>query len=576
MKGIPVSQGIAIGRAFVYKKEDLVIEAGKLAFSNVENEIERLENAILKSKDELAKLKQLTESQIGRAEAVIFSAHSMILDDPEYTGAIRQEIKKDLLSAETAADKITKQFVELFDDIQDEYFRERAADIKDVGDRLLRNLLGISNPDLSLLAEDVIIVARDLTPSDTAQMNRKKVLGFATEVGGKTSHTAIMAKSLEIPAVLGLGRFLEEIEQGGMIIVNGNTGEVTVNPDPGQIEETQKEKRRFDEYLSELAELKFLPAETPDGRRVELVCNIGTPEDVSGVLKNGGEGVGLYRTEFLFMNCPDAPTEEIQFEAYKKVLEEMGPKPVIIRTLDIGGDKKLDYLHQDDEMNPFLGLRAIRLCFREEALFKTQLRAILRASHYGNAYIMFPMISNVEEVRQAKKILRNCMDELRQENTPYDRDIKVGIMVEIPSAAVTADLIAKEVDFFSIGTNDLCQYTIAVDRMNEKTAYLYEPLHPAILRLVKSVIDAAHEKGIMTGMCGEMAGDEYAAVALLGLGLDEFSMSASSVPKIKKIIRGISYQKAQKIAKEALQCETASAVLACIKSEMEKQSPEQS
>lgn len=570
MKGVPVSQGIAIGKAFVYKKEELILREQPISSEKITAEIQRLDAAVLQSKDELQQLKQIAEMKIGAAEAEIFTAHQMILEDPEYIDKIRQSVKDELLAPETAAEIITRQFVDIFSGMGDEYFRERAMDIRDVGDRIIRNILGVVNPDLSQLTEDVVVVAKDLTPSDTAQMNKDKVMGFVTEIGGKTSHTAIMAKSLEIPAVLGLGEILNSVKTGDVVIVDGNTGEVAVNPNANQLEEAESRKHCFEENLKELACLRELPAETADGHRVELAGNIGTPDDVKGVLKNGGEGIGLYRTEFLFMNCSQMPSEEVQFEAYKKVLADMESKPVIIRTLDIGGDKKLGYLKQDDELNPFLGFRAIRLCLKEEELFKTQLRAILRASHYGRALIMFPMISNVGEVRQAKSILRDCMKELDERNLPYDPDIKVGIMVEIPSAAITADIIANEVDFFSIGTNDLCQYTLAVDRMNEKTAYLYEPLHPAVLRLIKSVIDASAKKGIFTGMCGEMAGDESASVILLGLGLHEFSMSASSIPKIKKIIRGISYRNARKIAEGALECESASEVAAYVRAELKK------
>lgn len=570
MKGIPVSQGIAIGKAFIYKKEDLTIRDQQILSDDVNAEIQKLNRAINQSMEEIEVLKQKTQADVGAKEAEIFTAHRMILDDPEFINKIHLLINESFFAAEKAVKIVTNQFVDIFNNLEDEYFRERAADIKDVSERLIRNILGINNPDLSQIIEDVIIIAKDLTPSDTAQMNREKVLGFATEIGGKTSHTAIMAKSLEIPAVLGLGNIMDLAKTGDTIIVDGNTGEVSVNPNQQFLEEAKLRKLNFEEHIKELVHIKALPTVTTDGHSVELAGNIGTPEDTLGVLKNGGEGVGLYRTEFLFMNCEQMPSEDIQFEAYKKVLVDMGSKPVIIRTLDIGGDKKLDYLKQDDELNPFLGLRAIRLCFVEEELFKTQLRAILRASHFGNAYIMFPMISSIDEVRKAKEILYKCMKELDEKNISYNHNIKVGIMVEIPSAAITADIIAKEVDFFSIGTNDLCQYTLAVDRMNEKVAYLYEPLHPAVLRLIKTVIDASHKRGIFTGMCGEMAGDEYAAVILLGLGLDEFSMSASTIPRIKKIIRSISYKEAQRIAEEALQYETAAAIYTYVKTEIER------
>jgi phosphotransferase system enzyme I (PtsI) len=456
--------------------------------------------------------------------------------------------------------------------MDDEYMKERAADIKDVGGRLMRNALGLKEQDLSLINEDTVVIAYDLTPSDTATMNKEKVLGFATDIGGRTSHTAIMARSLEIPAVLGLKSITQEVKDKDLVIVDGIEGVVIVNPD----EKTQKEyldkKAEYEAFIRELAELKDLPAKTLDGHEVELVGNIGTPKDVEGVLRNGGSGVGLYRTEFLYMDSDTMPDEEKQYKAYKEVFESMGDHPVIIRTLDIGGDKNLPYLQLDEEMNPFLGLRAVRLCFVEKELFKTQLRAILRASAFGNAHIMFPMISNVQEVRQAKAILEECKQELREEKISFDENIKVGIMVEIPSAAVTADIIASEVDFFSIGTNDLCQYTLAVDRMNETVSYLYQPLSPAILRLVKMVIDASHNAGggKFTGMCGELAGDPHAALILLGLGLDEFSMSASSVPQIKKIIRSVNKKDAEIIAEKALKLSTEEEVKAMVDEELSK------
>ncbi|NTW72376.1 MAG: phosphoenolpyruvate--protein phosphotransferase, partial [Eubacteriaceae bacterium] len=456
--------------------------------------------------------------------------------------------------------------------MDDEYMKERAADIKDVGGRILRNALGIKEQDLSLISEDSIVIAVDLTPSDTAQMNKDKVLGFATDIGGRTSHTAIMARSLEIPAVLGLSTITAQVKDEDLIIVDGMDGVVIINPDEKTKQEYLDKKQAYEDFRNELAQLKDLHGVTLDGHEVELVGNIGTPKDVEGVLRNGGQGVGLYRTEFLYMDSDTMPDEEKQFQAYKAVVEGMKDMPVIIRTLDIGGDKKLPYLKLDDEMNPFLGLRAIRLCFVEKDLFKTQLRAILRASAFGKALIMFPMISNVGEVKQAKAIVEECKEELRKENISFDESIKVGIMVEIPSAAVTADIIAKEADFFSIGTNDLCQYTLAVDRMNETVSYLYEPLSPAILRLVKMVIDAAHNAGggKFTGMCGELAGDPYAALILLGLGLDEFSMSASSIPQVKKIIRSVTQKDAEIIANKALQLSSEAEVKAMVEVELKK------
>ncbi|RBP44016.1 phosphoenolpyruvate--protein phosphotransferase [Garciella nitratireducens] len=556
MKGIGASPGIAIGKAYVLTHQEIKVDQKNIEDKEIAKEQQKLENAIEISKKQLQTIKEKAVSELGVSEAEIFKAHLLVLEDPEFIGQIQYSIENEKINAAYATQKIMEQFIKVFQSMDDAYFKERAADIKDVGTRLLKNILGIASQDLSMLEEDVVIFAHDLTPSDTAQMNKNRVLGFGTEIGGRTSHTAIMARSLEIPAVVGLKEITRQAQQGDMVILDGLTGEVFLNPSQEVLQKYQSKKEMYENYRKELEKLKDLPAKTSDGHRVEIVGNIGTPKDVEGVLKNGGEGIGLYRTEFLYMDRESMPTEEEQFEAYKEVLENMEGKPVIIRTLDIGGDKKLPYLDTPEEMNPFLGWRAIRLCLENKEMFKTQLRAILRASVFGKALIMFPMISGVQEVRQAKELLEEAKKELEAENKKYDKDIKVGIMVEIPSAAVSADIIAKEVDFFSIGTNDLCQYTIAVDRMNEKISHLYQPLHPAILRLVKNVIDASHKERIFTGMCGEMAGDPISTLILLGLGLDEFSMSASSIPQIKKIIRSVSMEEAKQIAQEALSLST--------------------
>ncbi len=569
VKGIGASPGIAISKAFVLK--DAVIEINTAKIDNVQDESARLKNAIENARLQINNIKQKAIEELGEEEAKIFDAHLMILDDPEYTGQVEQLVNSEKITADNATNQVTEQFVAIFGMMEDEYMKERAADIKDVGSRLIRNILGVQTQNLSEISEDVIIIAKDLTPSDTAQMNKQRVKGFATDVGGRTSHTAIMARSLEIPAVLGLKNITSNANDGDTIIVDGMTGEVIINPEEEVLKSYQDKKAEYENFKKELEELKELPAQTKDGHVVELVGNIGTPKDIEGVLRNGGQGVGLYRTEFLYMDSDEMPSEEKQFEAYKEVLEGMKGMPIIIRTLDIGGDKKLPYLQLDEEMNPFLGLRAIRLCFDQKDLFKTQLRAILRASVFGKALIMFPMISNIDEVRQAKAILDECRKELDTENIAYDKDLKVGVMVEIPSAAVCADIIAKEVDFFSIGTNDLCQYTLAVDRMNENVSYLYQPFNPAILRLVNNVIEASHQhEGKFTGMCGEMAGEPLAALILLGLGLDEFSMSASSIPQIKKIIRNVTLKEAQDIAQKALELASADEVIAMVSEELKK------
>lgn len=554
-EGIIASPGIAIAKAFVYDKVEVEVTEKKV--DDPAAEVARLQAALEKSKEQILKIKEKAARDLGEEEAEIFEAHAMVLDDPEFVDSITAEINTNGVNAEFAVKTVTDRFFEMFDMMDDPYFSARAADIRDVGTRVLNNVMGVENVDISCLDEDTIIVADDLAPSDTAQMDKARVKGFATNIGSRTSHTAIMARSLEIPAVLGLGDITAAVKNGDMVVVDGLKGQAVINPTDDELAAYKKQQEDYQAYIRELAELREMEAVTTDGHKVELVGNIGSPNDTDGVHKNGGRGVGLYRTEFLYMNSDTMPDEEKQYEAYKAVIESFNGDPVIIRTLDIGGDKKLPYLPLEEEMNPFLGFRAIRLCFREVDMFKTQLRAILRASAFGNALIMFPMISGVSEVRQAKGILAECMKELDEKGQAYDKNIRVGVMIEIPSAAVTSDIIAKEVDFFSIGTNDLCQYTLAVDRMNQEVSYLYNPLHPAILRLVKTVIDASHAReGLFTGMCGEMAGDPMATLILLGLGMDEFSMSASSIPQVKKIIRSVSYEDAKAIAEKALNLET--------------------
>ena len=555
-KGINASPGIAIARAIVYVKQELTVV--QQSIDDVQAELDRFNAAVAKSKDQLNTLKEKTASEMSEEEAAIFDAHSMFLEDPEFVGAITQSVENDKINAEAATKAVVDQFYAMFDAMDDPYFKGRAADIQDVGDRLLRNLMGIEIMDISHLDEDAVIVAEDLAPSDTATMDKVHVKGFATDIGSRTSHTAIMARSLEIPAILGLQDITKTAKTGEIIIVDGSTGEAIVDPTDEELAEYKEKQKAFEAYMAELAELKDQDAETTDGHKVKVVANIGSPKDVEGVVRNGGKGVGLYRSEFLYMNSDEMPTEDKQFAAYKTVIEQFKDgEGVIIRTLDIGGDKKLPYLPLEEEMNPFLGLRAIRLCLSKPDMFKTQLRAILRASAFGKTRVMFPMIGNVGEVRQAKAILKECMQELDAEGIDYDHDLETGITVEIPSAAITADIIADEVDFFSIGTNDLCQYTLAVDRMNQNVSYLYDPLHPAILRLVKNVITQSHNKpGKFTGMCGEMAGDPVAALILLGLGLDEFSMSASSIPQVKKIIRSVSFEQAKAVADKAMTMQT--------------------
>jgi len=555
-KGIAASPGIIVGKVFTFLEKEIVVDRGALSVDKVEEELDRLEKALEETKTQLDAIKEKTARELGNEKAEIFEAHIMILYDAVLIDDIKDQIENKLCKAEYALTQVLEKHIEMFSQIEDEYLKERATDIKDVGNRLLRNLLGQTLQSLADITEEVVVVAKDLTPSDTALMNKKYVKAFATDVGGRTSHTAIMARSLEIPAVVGLGDITEKVKNGDYIIVDGLEGVVYVNPDESILQDYRARQEKHRLYIDGLKAFKALPAKTKDGaRRVELSANIGNPQDCQGALANGAEGVGLYRTEFLYMDRSSLPNEEEQLDAYKIAAETMNPFPVIIRTLDIGGDKKLAYLEMPDELNPFLGWRAIRMCLDRTDILKTQLRAILRASHYGKIRIMYPMISNIEEIRKANAILKQAKDELDQEKIPYDNQLQVGIMIEIPSAAVIADLLAKEVDFFSIGTNDLIQYTIAVDRMNQKISHLYDPFHPAVLRLIKNVIDASHQAGKWTGMCGEMAGEVMAAPILLGMGLDEFSMSAMSIPHVKKIIRSMSYEEAQEMARQVLNME---------------------
>ncbi|MGH2331713.1 phosphoenolpyruvate--protein phosphotransferase [Thermoanaerobacter mathranii] len=552
LKGVAASPGIAIGKVFLYIKEKAEIDMQNIDESKVEYEIERFKKALEVTKQQIQRIKEEALKEFGRDKAEIFEAHLMLANDPELIENVENMIKTELITADNAVNKVIEQNASVMESLDDEYLKERAADLRDVGSRIINNLLGVKNTSLSELDEQVIIIAKDLTPSDTATMKKEMVLGFATDIGGRTSHTAIMARSLEIPAVVGLGNVTTQVNNGNTVIVDGLEGVVIVNPDENTMNEYKTKKENYDKKVEKLKKLKDLPAITLDGKKVMLAANIGTPKDVKSALANGAEGVGLFRTEFLYMDRTTLPTEEEQFEAYKEVAERMEGKPVTIRTLDIGGDKGLPYLDMPKEMNPFLGYRAIRLCLDRTDIFKTQLRAILRASAYGNIHIMYPMISSITDVRRANAVLNEVKAELDKEGIKYDKNIKVGIMVEIPSAAVTADILAKEVDFFSIGTNDLTQYTLAVDRMNEHVKDYYQPFNPAVLRLIKFVIDAAHKEGKFAAMCGEMAGDPLATVILLGLGLDEFSMSATSIPKVKNIIRNIEYEKAKEIAEKVL------------------------
>ena len=555
-KGTGASPGIALGRALVIEHSELVIE--KKTIENIDKEIQKLESAVKVSKEELTKVKEKALAELGEHEAEIFEAHLLVLEDPELIGSAISKIRDENVNADYALNEIKEMFVAMFESMDNEYMRERAADIKDVTNRVLRHILGIKVVDLAELDEEVVLIAHDLTPSDTATMNKNMVLGFLTDIGGRTSHTAIMARTLEIAAVVGLNDITKKVKDGDYIVFNGDTGEVIVNPDEETKAKYASLKEEFEEYRKSLELLKGQASITTDGRHVELAGNIGSPNDVEGLIKNDAEGVGLYRTEFLYMDKEDSfPTEEEQYEAYKAVLEGMNNKPIVIRTLDIGGDKELPYFEMEAEMNPFLGYRAIRLCLDRKDIFKTQLRALYRASVHGKLRIMFPMISSLEELLDAKEVIKEVLKELDAENIAYSNDVEVGMMIEIPSAAVISDVLAKHVDFFSIGTNDLIQYTCAVDRMNQKISHLYNQFNPAVLRLIKMVIDNAHKEGKWVGMCGESAGDQRMIPILLGFGLDEFSMSPISILPARKLITSLSYADMQKFADEVLAMGTA-------------------
>ena len=555
-KGTGASPGIALGRALVIEHSELVIE--KKTIENIDEEIQKLESAVKVSKEELTKVKEKALAELGEHEAEIFEAHLLVLEDPELIGSAISKIRDEKVNADYALNEIKEMFVAMFESMDNEYMRERAADIKDVTNRVLRHILGIKVVDLAGLDEEVVLIAHDLTPSDTATMNKNMVLGFLTDIGGRTSHTAIMARTLEKAAVVGLNDITKKVKDGDYIVFNGDTGEVIVNPDEETKAKYASLKEEFEEYRKSLELLKGQASITTDGRHVELAGNIGSPNDVEGLIKNDAEGVGLYRTEFLYMDKEDSfPTEEEQYEAYKAVLEGMNNKPIVIRTLDIGGDKELPYFEMEAEMNPFLGYRAIRLCLDRKDIFKTQLRALYRASVHGKLRIMFPMISSLEELLDAKEVIKEVLKELDAENIAYSNDVEIGMMIEIPSAAVISDVLAKHVDFFSIGTNDLIQYTCAVDRMNQKISHLYNQFNPAVLRLIKMVIDNAHKEGKWVGMCGESAGDQRMIPILLGFGLDEFSMSPISILPARKLITSLSYADMQKFADEVLAMGTA-------------------
>ncbi len=554
LKGIGASDGIAIAKAYLLVEPDLSFNNDKVA--DVDAEVEKFKAAINQSKVELTQIRNNAEIALGPDKAAIFDAHLLVLEDPELINPIEDNIRNNQMNAAASLSEVSTNFITIFESMDNEYMKERAADIKDVSKRVLSHILGVSLPNPTMIDEPVVIIAEDLTPSDTAQLNKKFVQGFATNIGGRTSHSAIMSRSLEIPAVVGTKNITDAVQQGDFVIVDGIAGEVIINPDEQTVTGYKARQAAFLQEKEELKQLVNDKTVTKEGKHVELAANIGTPNDLEGVKNNGAEGIGLYRTEFLYMGRDAMPSEDEQFEAYKKVLSEMDGKRVVVRTLDIGGDKELPYLNLPKEMNPFLGYRAIRLCLDQQDIFRTQLRALLRASIHGKLSIMFPMIATINEFRDAKAILEEEKANLIADKVKVADDIELGIMVEIPSTAAMADIFAKEVDFFSIGTNDLIQYTMAADRMSERVSYLYQPYNPAILRLIKQVIDASHKEGKWTGMCGEMAGDSTAIPLLLGLGLDEFSMSATSILGARRQIKNLSQPEMAKVAEQALNCAT--------------------
>lgn len=564
ISGILASPGIAIGKALLLQEDEIVLNTNTITAEQVDAEVKRFYDARSKSSAQLETIKQKALETFGEEKEAIFEGHIMLLEDEELEEEILALIKNDKMTADNAIHTVIEEQAMALESLDDEYLKERATDIRDIGSRFVKNALGINIVSLSDINEEVILVAYDLTPSETAQINLNYVLGFACDIGGRTSHTSIMARSLELPAIVGTNNITTQVKNGDMLILDAMNNKIIVNPTDAELEEAKAVKAAFLAEKEELAKLKDLHAETLDGHRVEVCGNIGTVKDCDGIIRNGGEGVGLYRTEFLFMDRDALPTEEEQYQAYKEVAQAMEGQAVIIRTMDIGGDKDLPYMDLPKEMNPFLGWRAVRISLDRREILRDQLRGILRASAHGKLRIMFPMIISVEEIRALKEAIEEYKAELRAEGLAFDENIEIGVMVETPAAAAIAHHLAKEVSFFSIGTNDLTQYTLAVDRGNEMISHLYNPLSPAVLTVIKQVIDASHAEGKWTGMCGELAGDERATLLLLGMGLDEFSMSGISIPKVKKVIRNANFAAVKAMAEEALALPTAAEIEACV------------
>jgi phosphotransferase system enzyme I (PtsI) len=570
LTGIAAAGGISIGRAMLLDHEDLSVPATPITASQIPSEIQRFEEALTRTRAQILKIQHQITQELGREHAEIFDAHLMLLEDRTLIGEVIEGLRVQLVSVEYVFSQALKKYTSALSNVNDEYLRERVADVNDVSRRILKNLMGEQTGRLDRIAEKVIVIAYDLSPSDTATMHKKNVIGFATDIGGRTSHTAIMAKSLEVPAVVGLEKITQAVKDGDEVIIDGTGGKVIINPDAATRELYELERERYLQHGRELLQFTSAPAVTLDRRNVALLANMELPEEIASIRAHGATGIGLYRTEYLYLNRRMLPTEEEQFESYRQVVSEMSPMPVTLRTLDLGGDKFLSHLEMPREMNPFLGWRAIRFCLAMPEIFKAQLRAILRASAFGKVRIMYPLISGLEELQAANAMLEQCRRELDKKGIAYDKKMEVGAMIEIPSAALTCDLLAKQVSFFSIGTNDLIQYALAADRVNEKIAYLYDPAHPAVLRLIKMIIDAGHQHKVKVCMCGEMAGDPELTMILVGLGLDEISVSAVMLPEIKLIIRSIKYSNAQRVAKEALKFSMGKDVIAYARQELNR------